>query len=238
MRTITRGVRGTAMPTWHELPEKDRLAVIQYIKYELAVDRSDPANPYRYFIEEPPKAPIHIGMPPQPSADLVRQGEAVWRQAKCWECHGDDGEGDGDKAEGLMDDFGFPIRPANLTTGQFKSGPDVTDIFRTVTTGLSGTPMPSYGDTVSEDDRWALSYFVLALSAYKDPLTGEPLEIAAEDRAVLNDPALAAAESRTAYRTRAGGAPAARYGGEAWASRRGFDFATAQGGLPDADGRQ
>ena len=42
LRTITSGVRGTAMPTWHELPEKDRLTVIQYIKYELAVDRSDP----------------------------------------------------------------------------------------------------------------------------------------------------------------------------------------------------
>ena len=27
-RTITRGVRGTAMPPWHEIPEKQRLAVI------------------------------------------------------------------------------------------------------------------------------------------------------------------------------------------------------------------
>src|SRR3546814_7095662 len=44
LRTITRGVRGTAMPSWHMLEEKDRLAVIQYIKYELAVDRSDPSR--------------------------------------------------------------------------------------------------------------------------------------------------------------------------------------------------
>ena len=41
LRTITRGVRGTAMPAWYELPLTDRLAVIQYIKYELAVDRTD-----------------------------------------------------------------------------------------------------------------------------------------------------------------------------------------------------
>ena len=33
LRTITRGVRGTAMPAWYELPLNDRLAVIQYIKY-------------------------------------------------------------------------------------------------------------------------------------------------------------------------------------------------------------
>jgi cytochrome c oxidase cbb3-type subunit 2 len=238
MRTITRGVRGTAMPTWHELPDKDRLAVIQYVKYELAVDRSDPASPYRYFVEEPPKAPIHIGEPPRPSADLVRRGEAVWRQAKCWECHGDGGKGDGDKAEGLMDDFGFPIRPANLTTGQFKSGSGVTDMFRTITTGLSGTPMPSYGDTVSEGDRWALSYFVVSLSAYKDPLTGEPLEISAQDRAALNDPALEASESRTAYRTRTGEAPPGQYGGEAWASKHGLDFATARAAERGADRAQ
>ena len=238
MRTITRGVRGTAMPTWHELPDKDRLAVIQYVKYELAVDRSDPASPYRYFVEEPPKAPIHIGEPPRPSADLVRRGEAVWRQAKCWECHGDGGKGDGGKAEGLMDDFGFPIRPANLTTGQFKSGSGVTDMFRTITTGLSGTPMPSYGDTVSEGDRWALSYFVVSLSAYKDPLTGEPLEISAQDRAALNDPALEASESRTAYRTRTGEAPPGQYGGEAWASKHGLDFATARAAERGADRAQ
>src|SRR5205814_10627966 len=31
-RTITRGVRWTAMPTWHEIPDKDRFAVITYIK--------------------------------------------------------------------------------------------------------------------------------------------------------------------------------------------------------------
>ena len=58
LRTITRGVRGTAMPAWYELPLNDRLAVIQYIKYELAVDRSDPASPYAFFVEEPPGPPL------------------------------------------------------------------------------------------------------------------------------------------------------------------------------------
>src|SRR5438876_665359 len=83
LRTITRGVRGTAMPSWHELPEKDRLAVIQYIKYELAVDRSSAGKPYLFFVEEPPKAPIYIPAPPKPSVDLVRRGQTVWKDAKC-----------------------------------------------------------------------------------------------------------------------------------------------------------
>jgi cytochrome c oxidase cbb3-type subunit 2 len=190
LRTITRGVRGTAMPAWYELPLTDRLAVIQYIKYVLAVDRSDPAKPYAYFTEEPPGQPLYIGKPPAPSQDIVAHGKDVWQNAKCWECHGQTGKGDGEKAAGLKDDFGFPVRPADLTGGQFKSGPLVQDIFRTMSTGLSGTPMPSYRDSLSELDRWALAYYVLSLSAFKDPLTGEPLRIPDADRKALNDPKL------------------------------------------------
>jgi cytochrome c oxidase cbb3-type subunit I/II len=199
LRTITRGVRGTAMPAWYELPLTDRLAVIQYIKYELAVDRSDPAKPYAYFTEEPPTAPLYIGLPPTPSPELINHGKDVWQNAKCWECHGNLGKGDGEKAAGLKDDFGFPIRPADLTSGQFKSGPAVQDIFRTMSTGLSGTPMPSYRDSLSEQDRWALAYYVVSLSAFKDPLTGEVLSVSAADRKALNDPKLDATSSDNAY---------------------------------------
>jgi cytochrome c oxidase cbb3-type subunit I/II len=222
LRTITRGVRGTAMPTWHELPEKDRLGVIQYIKYQLAADRSKPDKPYFYFVEEPPKAPIYTGEPPPPSKEMVAHGKEVWKQATCWECHGDGGKGDGQKAPGLKDDFGFPIPPANLTTGQFKSGPGVKDIFRTMSTGLSGTPMPSFSDTLSQNDRWALSYYVLSLSAFTDPLTGEKMQISDKDRAALNDPALAASESHYAYKSQKTDKPNL-YAGEAWARKNGFD---------------
>jgi len=200
LRTITRGVRGSAMPSWHELPLTDRLAAIQYIKYELAVDRSDPTKPpYAYFTEEPPSAPLYIARPPAPSEQMLAHAKDVWQNAKCWECHGNAGKGDGEKAPGLKDDFGYPIRPADLTAGQFKSGPDVEDIFRTMSTGLSGTPMPTYKDSLSEDDRWALAYYVLALSAFKDPLTGEPLAVSTADRAALNDPKLDASSPDKAY---------------------------------------
>ncbi|HWY72775.1 MAG TPA: cbb3-type cytochrome c oxidase subunit II [Burkholderiaceae bacterium] len=225
LRTITRGVRGTAMPSWHELTEKDRLAVIQYIKYVLAVDPSKPGKPYLYFVEEPAQAPIFIGESPKPSADLVRHGSEVWEKSKCWECHGKEGRGDGEKAAGLKDDFGFPIPPANLTTGQFKSGPGVKDIFRTMSTGLNGTPMPSFSDTVSAEDRWALAYYVLSLSAFKDPLTGEPMKISPADRAALDNPELQASESRYAYQSQTGREPT-QYAGDAWARENGFEFAS------------
>jgi cytochrome c oxidase cbb3-type subunit 2 len=187
------------MPAWYDLPLTDRLSVIQYIKYQLAVDRSDPAKPYAYFINEPPGPPLYIGKPPAPSKQLLDRGKEVWQSAKCWECHGQGGKGDGEKAPGLKDDLGFQIVPADLTSGQFKSGPAVEDIFRTMTTGLSGTPMPSYRDSLPEADRWALSYYVLALSAYKDPLSGEPLALDEKDRAALNDLSLEAATPDKAY---------------------------------------
>jgi cytochrome c oxidase cbb3-type subunit I/II len=199
LRTITRGVRGTAMPAWYELPLTDRLAVIQYIKYELAVDRSDAAKPYAFFTEEPPGAPVYVGRRPAASPQIIARAKDVWQAAKCWECHGNTGRGDGEKAPGLKDDFGFPTPPADLTSGQFKSGPAVEDIFRTLTTGLSGTPMPNYRDSLSEQDRWALAYYVVSLSAFKDPLTGEPLPISTADRAALNDPKLNADSPDKAY---------------------------------------
>jgi cytochrome c oxidase cbb3-type subunit 2 len=200
LRTISRGVRGTAMPAWFELPLEDRLAVIQYVKYELAVDRSDPGNPWYYFVEEGPGAALEIGEPPEPSADLVARGGEIWRAAKCWECHGETGAGDGEKAAGLRDATGFYIVPANLTLGLFKSGPTVRDIFRTISVGLSGTPMPAFKDAFREEDRWALAYFVLSLSAYADPITGEPLPLPDVVRRALNAPKLATPTPADAYR--------------------------------------
>lgn len=230
MRTLIRGVRGTAMPSFHMLPEKDRLGVIQYIKYRLAADRGDPEtgdDDYLYFVEEEVEQPIYIANAPEPSPALIAQGKKVWQQAKCWECHGDRGKGDGEKATGLKDDWGFPIPPADLTAGQFKSGPGVEDIFRTLSTGFNGTPMPAYSDSFSEQDRWAMSYYVLSLSAYTDPLTKMPLLLPASTRAALNNPDLKAPSTKLAYVPASDEpatdlAKAGQYGGAAWAEKHGI----------------
>jgi cytochrome c oxidase cbb3-type subunit I/II len=175
-RTLTRGVRWTAMPTWHELPEKDRIAVIAYIKT---------FSPR--WKEEKPEPPILIGDPPTPTPELLATGKALYTQAKCFQCHGDGGKGDGPSANELRDDLKFPIRPADFTKGQFKGGGDVADIYRTMTTGLDGTPMPSFADSMKDAERWAISYYVLSFSAFNDPLTGQKLKLDPAARARLND---------------------------------------------------
>ena len=174
-RTITRGIPGTAMPPWHELSETDRLAVLDFIKT---------FAPEAW--KEPPEPPVVIPEPPPATAELLARGKALYQTAQCWECHGAEGHGDGPSAAQLATDEGFPIRPTDLTRGSFKGGTRVRDVFRTLTTGLAGTPMPSFADALADEERWALSYFVLSLSAFADPLTGEKLSLTAATRAALN----------------------------------------------------
>jgi cytochrome c oxidase cbb3-type subunit 2 len=187
-RTVTRGVRWTAMPTWHELPDKDRLAVITYIK-----------TLSQRWKDEKPEAPIVIAIPPRATPELLARGKELFEQAKCWECHGHEGRGDGPSANQLSDAFDLPIRPADFTRGQFKGGGSVTDVFRTMTLGLDGTPMPSYADSMTEAERWAISYYVLSFSAWSDPLTGRRLVLSPEVKAKLNSADVRADHPRTAF---------------------------------------
>lgn len=175
VRTITRGVRGTAMPTWHEVTEKERLAVVTYLK-----------TLSKRWNDDAPEAPLVIPPPPRATPPLLADGKVLYERAKCAECHGEHGKGDGPSAATLKDDFDRPIRPADFTRGEFKGGSSVTDVYRTMSTGLDGTPMPSFADTMSDADRWAISYYVLSLSAWVDPLTGRPLPLAPETKAALN----------------------------------------------------
>jgi cytochrome c oxidase cbb3-type subunit 2 len=186
-RTITRGVRWTAMPTWHEVGDKDRMAVVTYLK-----------TLSKRWTEDKPEPPIVIPAPPPATADTLVKGKALYAQAKCAECHGESGKGDGPSAAQLKDDFDLPIPPADFTRGQFKGGSHVSDIYRAMTVGLDGTPMPSFADSMTDEERWAISYYVLSLSAWTDPLTGERLRLSASARAALNAAGAKAASPRTA----------------------------------------
>jgi cytochrome c oxidase cbb3-type subunit I/II len=179
-RTVTRGVRWTAMPTWHELPDKDRLAVVAFIK-----------TFSKRWKEEKPEPPL-VATAPAARAELIARGRDLYTTAKCWECHGEHGRGDGPSSAQLKDDLDRPIRPTDFTRGQLKGGAHVSDVFRTMTNGLDGSPMPSFADTMSDEERWAISYYVLSLSAWADPLTGEKLPLPRAAREALNSAAVSA----------------------------------------------
>ena len=151
-RTITTGLMGTGMPAWQSLSVEDRWALVQYIKGFSEV-----------FEEEEPEDPVEIAEPPAATSELIAEGRQAYQEAKCWDCHGQGGAADGPSADKLKDDWDFPILPADLTRGVFKGGSGVVDVFRAISTGLDGTPMPSYGDVLSERERWAIASYVTVL---------------------------------------------------------------------------
>ena len=82
---------------------------------------------------------------------------------------------------------------------------------------------------------------MLSLSAFKDPLTGEPLNIPPEAKAALNDPALKASSSEQAYVPGAGNLVTdhANFAGGAWAERHGMEhIETAQQDLLPAPAKE
>ena len=155
-RTITIGVKKTSMPAWFALPSRDRWALVHYVKTFSEI-----------FAEEEPEESIEIPEPPPVDAKLLALGAATFAEMKCWDCHGSLGKGDGAAAGTLEDDWGYPIRPADFTQGVFKVGNTARDIYRTVATGLDGTPMPSFGDSLEAEQLWAVTYFVRSLATEK-----------------------------------------------------------------------
>lgn len=145
LRTLEAGVRTTAMIAQRHLPEDERRTVVAYLKT---------LSPR--FAEEGPGEPITIPAAPPVTADLVERGARIYVKAQCWECHGREGKGDGPSAGQLKDDWGMPIRPTDLTRLPYKGGQALEDLYRTIATGLDGTPMPSYEDSLAADEIWAL----------------------------------------------------------------------------------
>ena len=163
-RTVSRGLQGTAMQSFDSdrfkngLSEDDRWAVIAYIK-TFAQEFDDPEL-------DPVKTGKVIALPANPApfnAETVAKGKAVFEKAKCWSCHGKLGRGDGNK-EFRKDDWGFPIRIRNVThPWKIKAGGEVADIYMRFTSGISGTPMPSFVKSLNEEDRWNLANYIKSL---------------------------------------------------------------------------
>jgi cytochrome c oxidase cbb3-type subunit 2 len=153
-RTLLRGIPRTSMPNWNMLPEADRNSIIQYIKTFSTRWQENPTPTPLSFSE----APGWIASPPS-----IAKGRAVYARMGCANCHGTLGHGDGMSSATLVDAYGNKIEPFNFTDGVLKGGSTVKDIYRTFYTGLAGTPMPSFGGILSDDDNWHLVSYVLFL---------------------------------------------------------------------------
>lgn len=152
-RTLSQGIHRTSMIPQTHLSVDDRWAVIQYLKGFSA-----------RFVRENPAKPVWLPSPPANLQARWRQGKQLYVDAGCVQCHGASGRGNGPAATELRDDWGHPIQPTDLTLRPFKGGSSPTPLYRTLSTGLNGTPMPSYRDVLSEEELWALVAYVNSLA--------------------------------------------------------------------------
>jgi cytochrome c oxidase cbb3-type subunit 2 len=165
-RTVTEGIpasggpltfglrRYRIMPSFRYMPEEQRLELLEYVK------SLNPAFWERREVQI-------VNVPPVPpwTPERAARGRQLYADAECWQCHGESGRGAGPSAAELKDNNDLPIQPTDLThPNRFKNGSAAQDIYRTLMTGLLGTPMPSYADSLEPDQAWDLVFYVLLLS--------------------------------------------------------------------------
>ena len=175
-QTVTHGLPGSAMPSWEGiLSEDQRRQVIAFVTSQLVKDRKfDDKDTESFTVLQ-----LDSLKPIPPSKESLEKGAQLVVDKKCIECHGVDGHGDGN-AFNLKDDWGFPIQPASWHKcwnfrGSRQDPYNVKNIFRTFSTGVNGTPMPSFADNTTIEERWHIANFVQSLC--ERDAKGNPLEI-------------------------------------------------------------
>ena len=157
---IRRGMPYTSMPAWPELTDQEVSALAYFIKTLSA----DFANP-----DAVPK-PVPLPSAPSVTTESIEAGKKLYDETGCVKCHGTLGRGDGPSAPTLKDDWGYPIRPADLAQSwTFRGGASREDIFRTMSTGFNGTPMPGFVDALTPEQRWAITDYIVSLSGDRGP---------------------------------------------------------------------
>jgi mono/diheme cytochrome c family protein len=160
-RTISRGMPGSAMPSWAHLPEETRWGLVHYVKTlsKRPLDVRAPREPDQYGND----GGGVITVPPEPPYDGAAQARARELYTKgCAPCHGATARGDG--AQKQVDSKGYPTRPRDLTLGVFKGSPEPTHVYRRIVAGLPGSPMPRSG-YLHGNDAWHLVHYVRSLSS-------------------------------------------------------------------------
>ena len=164
LETVTHGLPGSAMPSWEGiLTEQQRKDVLAFVTTQLVQDRSWQDEEFEeFFVLDLASLQAKPGTP-----ESIKRGSELVIERKCIECHGVEGRGDGN-AFNLKDDWGFSIQPADWHKcwnfrGSRQDPYNVKNIFRTFSTGLNGTPMPSFADNTSVDERWDIANYVNSL---------------------------------------------------------------------------
>lgn len=182
MRTVRRGARGTSMPAFSLLPEKDLQAVVDYVlvlthrgELELLLAEEgdsegeiDPANTksnVQSILRQWEAAKQHVIYPKTAEPPYTWESIQLGREAfvstsgDCYKCHDKDGSARVTESVG-KDPWGQPARAADITSGMFHGGATSEDIYRRIYAGV--TPMPAFALKYADQPEtiWHLVHFV------------------------------------------------------------------------------
>ncbi len=174
LRTISRGMPGSAMPPWGHLPRTDLDALVRFVRQikrqaaetelgrkvqagemtqdELAKEVADRCEPGPAIV-----------VPPEPPFDELRwfRGRRLYLLS-CASCHGVDGRPVASEVK--LDEQGYPVPPRSFVDGIYKGGSEGHQLYVRIMKGLRGTPMPSNEDSVKGDEAWDLIHYVQSLT--------------------------------------------------------------------------
>ena len=184
LTTIRRGIAGSSMPSFDQLPESDLRAIITHIRsltrkgmYEYLVtkakkdfdDGGDDPDPVKLSAKADTQCQVGTPLPlPSQFAELSQESIANGKKvfvASCAACHGPEGKGDGQQVNDpkFLNSNGTRAIPRNLTTGVFKGGREKEQLYARIKLGIPGTPMPE-GTTLNPQEVNDLINYVLSLS--------------------------------------------------------------------------
>ena len=95
----------TSMPAWPNFSD-DELSDLAYFIKTFSPDFAKPENVPQ---------PVPLPSAPTVTKESIERGKKLYEETGCVKCHGTLGRGDGPSAPTLVDDWGHPIRPADLT---------------------------------------------------------------------------------------------------------------------------
>ncbi len=154
-RVIKVGLPYTAMPGFEKVLSDSQVdSLVAHLK-TFSADFEDP---------EALGEPIEIPSPPPYTPESVERGAQLYVETGCGRCHGEIGYGDGGSAPTLVDDWGVHIKVADLSMPwTFRGGGTRQDIFRTMSSGFNGTPMPGFHGALPTEDIWGIVDYIVSL---------------------------------------------------------------------------
>jgi mono/diheme cytochrome c family protein len=179
-RIIRHGLNGTAMLPW-DISDKRLDAVTQYIKTfaPAAWEGTDKVPGTKFDLPVDPFGEAK-------RAEAIEKGKKVYHvSAACIQCHRGYESKDqissyskeltgapipaADFATDLYDlklqdsEFGYKVVPPDFTWHNLRSITDLESIVKRLMYGVAGSGMPGWKDVVSDEELWALAYYVDSL---------------------------------------------------------------------------